>query len=221
MKMTDEAFDAYFSKTIWRGEKSIPQLVELQEMEQKFMDVLAEQKRIGMKDGSYFYLFSDNGKKLISRIGFCKNLINDGKGDKAVNTLLSSYERLRLAMKCLDRNLYEKELRKGINKSKAKQRENRIKDAHPKSIKTQVKQDEAEDSIKEQRTESLVISGTQGLADYLGCSKSMAFSVIKKGILKEEGIQYMVGKCWKFNRKKLDEHLEHHPEMLSKIRCKY
>ena len=65
-----------------------------------------------------------------------------------------------------------------------------------------------------------VISGTQGLADFLGCSKSMAFAIIKSGTLKEQGIQYMVGKCWKFNRELLTTYLQSNPNLLSKIRCK-
>jgi hypothetical protein len=65
-----------------------------------------------------------------------------------------------------------------------------------------------------------VISGTQGLADYLGCSKSMAFGIISRGVLKDIGIQYMVGKCWKFNREKLDKYLKEHPDLLANVRCK-
>ncbi len=48
----------------------------------------------------------------------------------------------------------------------------------------------------------------------------MAFGIISNGILKGEGIQYMVGKTWKFNREKLDKYLTEHPEILGKIRCK-
>lgn len=67
---------------------------------------------------------------------------------------------------------------------------------------------------------SAVISGTQGLADYLGCGKSMAFSIIKSGVLMQQGIQYMVGKSWKFNRGELDKYRREHPEVFAKIRCK-
>ena len=68
--------------------------------------------------------------------------------------------------------------------------------------------------------ETPIISGTDSLAKYLGCSKSMAFSIIKNGVLKEQGIQYMVGKCWKFNRELLRTYLQSNPNLLSKIRCK-
>lgn len=65
-----------------------------------------------------------------------------------------------------------------------------------------------------------VISGTEGLAKRLGCSKSMAFSIIKEKVLIDAGIQYQVGKCWKFNGAKLDKYLAEHPDMLARIRCK-
>ena len=66
----------------------------------------------------------------------------------------------------------------------------------------------------------LVISGTQGLADFLGCSKTMAFSIIKEGKLLQEGIQYKVGNCWKFNRKKLEYYIKDNPTIFSKTRSK-
>lgn len=65
-----------------------------------------------------------------------------------------------------------------------------------------------------------IITGTQGLADFIGCSKSMAFAIIDSGILKAEGIQYRVGRCWKFNGKRLEKYLTEHPEILSRVRCK-
>ena len=64
-----------------------------------------------------------------------------------------------------------------------------------------------------------VISGTEGLARFLGCSKSMAFSVIKNGILKDAGLQYKVGNCWKFNAEGLKEFIRIHPDFLANIRC--
>ena len=68
-------------------------------------------------------------------------------------------------------------------------------------------------------TDERVISGTEGLAKFLGCSKSMAFSVIKNGVLKKEGIQYKVGNCWKFNAERLKDFLRIHPNLLADIRC--
>ena len=110
-----------------------------------------------------------------------------------------------------------------------------ILDAHAKCIESiqyiqtvfpeahYLKQKPDEGELAEKTTETnehiKVISGTKGLAKYLGCGKSMAFSIIQNGILKDSGIQYKVGNCWKFNAKKLDEYLKKHPELLGKIRC--
>lgn len=68
--------------------------------------------------------------------------------------------------------------------------------------------------LKENHSESKVISGTAGLAEFLGCGKTKAFEIIKSGILKENQIQYMVGKSWKFNPEKLKQYLAEHPEGL-------
>lgn len=59
-----------------------------------------------------------------------------------------------------------------------------------------------------------VISSTEGLANFLGCGKTKAFEIIKSGILKEAGIQYRVGKSWKFNAEKLEKYITEHPEFL-------
>lgn len=64
-----------------------------------------------------------------------------------------------------------------------------------------------------------VISGTEGLRKFLGCSKSLAFAIIKNGVLIENGIQYKVGNCWKFNARKLEEFIEIHPNFLENIHC--
>lgn len=92
-------------------------------------------------------------------------------------------------------------------------------------IKRARKMYESGEEIKPQRempeevSETKVISGTEGLAKFLGCGKSMAFSVIKSGILLECGIQYKVGNCWKFNAERLREFIQTHPHFLSEIRC--
>lgn len=62
-----------------------------------------------------------------------------------------------------------------------------------------------------------VISGTDGLKKYLGCSHNKAFDIIKSRVLPPD-VQYMTGRVWKFNRKKLDEFIARHPEVLGKIR---
>ena len=59
-----------------------------------------------------------------------------------------------------------------------------------------------------------VISGTEGLAKYIGSGKTKAFQIIKSGVLKRAGIQYKVGNCWKFNAEKLTKYLADNPEFL-------
>jgi len=80
---------------------------------------------------------------------------------------------------------------------------------------------EATDNVKMEQIETGVISGTSGLAKFLGCSNSMAFAIIDREILKKEGIQYPTGKTWKFNRQKLQEYMEKHPDAFAHIRCKH
>lgn len=62
-----------------------------------------------------------------------------------------------------------------------------------------------------------VLSGTDGLAEYLGCSHNKAFDIIKSRILPRT-VQYQTGRVWKFNRKRLDAFLEEHPEALGRVR---
>lgn len=73
--------------------------------------------------------------------------------------------------------------------------------------------------LHEEVADTKVISGTEGLAKFLGCGKTMAFSIIKSGVLIEHCIQYKVGNCWKFNVEKLEKFLENRPDFLSDIRC--
>lgn len=59
-----------------------------------------------------------------------------------------------------------------------------------------------------------VISGTSGLAKFLGCGKTKAFAIISSGKLEKLGIQYKVGNCWKFNARKLKKYLADNPKFL-------
>ena len=68
-------------------------------------------------------------------------------------------------------------------------------------------------------TDERVISGIQGLARFLGCCKSMAWSIVNDGILKDAGIQYKVGNCWKFNAEGLKDFMRIHPNPFAHIRC--
>jgi len=53
-----------------------------------------------------------------------------------------------------------------------------------------------------------------GLAKALGCGKTKANEIIQSNILKDLGIQYAVGRTWKFNAKKLSDYLREHPDFL-------
>lgn len=66
----------------------------------------------------------------------------------------------------------------------------------------------------EQKAEVKVLSGTEALARFLGCGKSKAFEIISNGKLKDAGIQYKVGRTWKFNAEKLEKYLAEHPDFL-------
>lgn len=84
----------------------------------------------------------------------------------------------------------------------------------PKSEKRQSPKKEENNSPEKSCPVLKVVSGTQGLADFLGCGKTKAFEIIKSGVLKAEGIQYQVGKTWKFNAEKLEKYCLEHPEGL-------
>lgn len=68
--------------------------------------------------------------------------------------------------------------------------------------------------IQQMEDSSRIISGTKGLANYLGCSNGTAFGIIKSRVLMDNKIQYKVGENWKFNREKLDKYISENPEIL-------
>ena len=70
----------------------------------------------------------------------------------------------------------------------------------------------------DQDKDSEIISGVQGLAEYLGCAKTTAMKIIKSGVLKKDKMQYKVGKNWKFNKTKLEKFLSDTPEALGEIK---
>ena len=70
------------------------------------------------------------------------------------------------------------------------------------------------------REPNKVVSGIKGLAEFLGCGLTKANEVVQGGILKDAGIQYMVGNCWKFNAEKLTKYLTEHPEVLGPKRVR-
>ena len=76
----------------------------------------------------------------------------------------------------------------------------------------------AEKAMIENPNKPAIISGVQGLADYLGCCKGTAMKIVKSGKLPPGKVQYKVGENWKFNRAKLDEFMADNPEILGRIR---
>ena len=65
-----------------------------------------------------------------------------------------------------------------------------------------------------------VISSIKGLANFIGCKPTKANEIVQGGVLKEAGIQYMVGNRWRFNAEKLSRFLAEHPEILGPKRVR-
>ena len=141
---------------------------------------------------------------------------NEGKG---YNLILNDFKELEDTLKAFTRGRGDIRLVEQVDYALEKTTE------AIEYIKRARRMYESGEEIKPQRetsdevSETKVISGTEGLANFLGCGKSMAFSVIKSGALLECGIQYKVGNCWKFNAERLREFLSMHPHFLSEIRC--
>ena len=225
MITTDTAFTDYLNRTAWTKDAPVPSHTELVQLEQNFMAKMGDVKGMKPQDGSYRYLYSVFGKQVVSRIGFLVRKKDEGDTTPLVKTLLSSATRLREALKSLDPKLYQVELKPSINRYHG-ERTKRLKEQKAAMMKTDVIPTSSDQLQQEPSTPLLpvefprVLSGTQGLADFLGCGRTMAFSIIKSGVLKENTIQYKVGQCWKFNREKLEKYLSTNPELLGKIRCK-
>jgi len=64
----------------------------------------------------------------------------------------------------------------------------------------------------QERMKPVVLSGTQELADFLGCSKSTAFKIIKSGVL-DGKTQYMTKGVWKFNVERLEKAVRENPKI--------
>ena len=223
MVTNDVAFSRYLEKTLWAADAPVPPHSDLLHLEQMFMARLGEFKGAKPQDGSYRYLYSYYGKQVVGRAGFLVRKKDEGEDTPLVRALLSSANRLREALKSLDPKLYQSELKPSID---------RYHREHAKRLKeqaTKAQADVTQPPVDQQPTSSTpqppkefprVLSSTQGLADFLGCGRTMAFSIIKSGVLKADAIQYKVGQCWKFNREKLEKYLADNPELLGRIRCK-
>ena len=223
MITTDTAFTNYLDRTIWKKGEPAPHRDELIQLENAFMSKLGALKSARPQDGSYRYLYSVYGKQLVSRIGYLTRMKDEGNDVLAIRSLLSSHARLRDALKAMDLRLFKSELGPTLKRNRD-EHEKRMKESvvasDPAGIEADGAQTKPADTPQLPATPPKILSSTQGLADYLGCGRTMAFSIIKSGILKKDAIQYKVGQCWKFNREKLDQYLENNPEILGRIRCK-
>lgn len=217
MTITDLAFTEYFETAFTSDGEKAPARDVLIRLENDFMAKMGAYKSMRPQDGSFRYLYSVFGKQLLSRINYLTKMKDAGKDTPAVRSLLSSHSRLREAMKSMDPKLYRTEFGGIINRNR-KEHEKRLKEKA--STTTDSSQPQPESSPQPPATPPKIVSSTQGLADYLGCGRTMAFSIIKSGVLKKDAIQYKVGQCWKFNREKLDKYLADNPDILGKIRCK-
>ena len=97
-----------------------------------------------------------------------------------------------------------------------------IKGIKSEKVETEIKEPQPkEETTTGEKVQNLprVISGTDGLKDYLGCSHNKAFDIIKSRILPKD-VQYKTGNVWKFNRTKLDKFISENPEILGKVRAK-
>ena len=224
MITTDPVFTDYLDKTVWKQDKEIPTRDELIQLETAFMSKLGEVKSQRNQDGSYRYLYSVYGRQVVNRLGYLSKIKDEGNDILDIRCLLSSYTRLRDALRAMDLRLFKSELGPIL-------KGNRLE--HEKRIKEKTKQPASAGSSPHSANRPMdavttqppaeppkVLSGTQELADYIGCSKTMAFSIIKSGVLKEDAIHYKVGRCWKFHRERLDKYLADNPEILGRIRCK-
>lgn len=69
-------------------------------------------------------------------------------------------------------------------------------------------------------TDTNLIKGVRGLADFLGCGVNTAQNIVSSEILLNRKIQYNAGDGWRFRKDKLTELLEKEPEILKKVRKK-
>lgn len=76
---------------------------------------------------------------------------------------------------------------------------------------------EKQTDIKEE-SKSLKVEGIRGLAEYLGCGVNTAQKICNSGILKQNNIQYSVGRKYVFNCEKLNEFLSKNPDAFDSIK---
>ena len=220
MITTDAAFSDFLEKTIWVKDKPAPAREELIQLETAFMSKLGEVKTMKQQDGSYRYLYSVYGKQVVSRLGYLTKVKDEGNDTLAVRSLLSSHARLRDALRAMDPRLFKSELGPTLRRNRDEHNKRMKEQATAHANTTEDVQIPTSSKPQPPAEPPKILSSTQGLADFLGCGRTMAFSIIKSGVLKKEAIQYKVGQCWKFNREKLEKYLNDNPEILGRIRCK-
>lgn len=69
-------------------------------------------------------------------------------------------------------------------------------------------------------SDSNLIKGVRGLAEFLGCGTNKAQNIVNSEILLKKKIQYSIGDGWRFRKDKLADLLEKEPEILKKVRKK-
>ena len=205
----DNTLSHYLDATVLNLDRKAISTKDLMLEESAFIARLAEHRANASDPDSYRYLFSFYGKLVARRYGYFLRLGKDGCAPPQAQSLLSSAARLLDAMGSLDAKLYREELQDYVG---------RLRRTHRKKVVLVPASSAKEESLPAaQPTEQpKVISGTQGLADYLGCSKTKAFGIIKSKVLEPDAIQYLVGGVWKFNRERLDKFIAADPEVLGR-----
>lgn len=129
MITTDIAFTDYLDRTLWIKDKPAPPRDELIKLENAFMSKLGALKNQKPQDGSYRYLYSVYGKQVVSRIGYLTRMKDEGNNVLAVRSLLSSYARLRDALKAMDLRLYKSELGPALKRNRLEHEKRMREDA--------------------------------------------------------------------------------------------
>lgn len=156
--MDNSVFEQYFIRTVWQDANSTPTYDELREMENQCIKVLMNAK--GSEYPQYRYTYAKYGLELINRIGFCNRKIDDGSATPEIRKLKDSYERFRINLRSLDRNLYEREFRTAIQKAKRERKSRQIAQtpfAEPKQLQEQPKAAFFNTSLTKNKAEALYV----------------------------------------------------------------
>lgn len=209
----------YIEHTEGRRPKSIPCDCDLLPMEWNIGLFLAEQKE--QKNKTYLQQYDECGRVLLDRIVSFYRVL-DKMPHHTSERLLKSAERILEQLKNLDQALYQATIEPRYTEIIAGGWREEDSEEKPRSQGKDTTNDKAKASTITTATpkpapsvdpQLRIISGVQGLADYLGCCKTTAQSIISSRIL-PGNVQYMVRACWKFNREKLDLFIASNPTIL-------